>query len=460
MVDAGYYRELLRPVFEGRKVVVAVEIIQAASSLVSFLREVGAERPLVLAGMSGTGPVPTEEEAEQILLDVAGDGTFMGGIRAFEAALLDLPSATRSALDAYDPDREALVFGTLFALEREVAGRRVYGGRKKAWEALEDKTAIGPVFDRAGVEVAPSEVVEVGSARDSSVRLDAGTGTAWAGDARSGWWGGASYFKWVRDEDDAAQAEAFFGNHCDRVRVMPFLEGIPCSVHGVVFAETEIALRPVEMLTLRRKDRSELMYAGIATYWDPPSDDRDVMRDAALRVGRALRELVDYRGVFTLDGVLTADGFRPTEINPRAGAGLSPQIAACGLDLGVVNKAIVAGEPFDWRPNDLEEFVISAADAQRSARCFALISQKRTATESVPIAKRDGRYVRLVEGENGDGELVFGPAVSGGMVRYVPAAERVLKGPSFAPTAVDAFAFADDEFGTGIGRLEAAHSVR
>ncbi len=460
MVDADYYRKLLGPVFRGRKLIVGAEVLQAGTALVPFLREAGAERPLVLAGTCGTGPVPAHEEAEQLVLEVPGDGTVMGGIRAFEAALLDLPSSARAALDAYDPDRKALVLGSLFTLEGAVAGRRVYGGRKKAWEALEDKTAIGPLLERAGVDVAPSEVVRVGSARDAATRLDRGMGTAWAGDARSGWWGGASYFRWARDDADGAEAEAFFSQHCDRVRVMPFLEGIPCAIHGVVFGETEIALRPIEMLTLRRSDRTDLLYTGVASYWDPPSADRDAMRDTARRVGRALRELVDYKGVFTLDGVLTADGFRPTEVNPRAGAGLSPQIAACELDLVVLNKAIVASERFDWRPDELEEFVVSAADAKRSARCFALLSQRRTETESVLIAERDGSYVRLAEGDTGDGELVFGPAVSGGMVRYVPDAGKVPRGPSFAPTATEVFAFTDEQFGTGIGPLEPAQSVR
>ena len=46
------------------------------------------------------------------------------------------------------------------------------------------------------------------------------------------------------------------------------------------------------------------------------------MREAARRVGAVLRDEVAYRGAFTLDGVATVDGFRPTELNPRFGAGL------------------------------------------------------------------------------------------------------------------------------------------
>jgi hypothetical protein len=430
VVDAAYYTELLRPVFEGRKVIVAMDVLQGAGSSVPFLSDVGAQRPFLLAGVVGTGPVPTAEEAEQHVLNVFGDGTMMGGIRVFENALADLPVDALAALDAYDPDREAIVLGGLFSRDGTVASRRVYGGRPASWEALEDKTAIDDVLARAGIDLAPSRVVRVTEARAVAGEFDRGAGTAWAGDARDGWWGGAAFLRWVRDDGDARGAETFLARSSDRVRLMPFLEGIPCSIHGTVFADMVIAFRPIEMLTLRRKDENQLLYCGVASYWDPAEADREAMRDIARRIGATLREQVGYRGMFTLDGVLTADGFLPTELNPRPGAGLTPMMAASG------------------------------ADATRGGGPFTLFSEERTETELVPIAKRDGRYVRLREDEQGDGVLALGPAVTGSLVRYVPDATRVPSGPSFAPTATEIFAFTDAEFGTGLGPLEPARSVR
>ena len=43
-----------------------------------------------------------------------------------------------------------------------------------------------------------------------------------------------------------------------------------------------------------------------------------------------LRAEVDYRGAFSLDGVMTSEGFRPTEINPRVSVGLGVQVG--GID--------------------------------------------------------------------------------------------------------------------------------
>jgi len=341
-----------------------------------------------------------------------------------------------------------------------VAGRPVYGGRPKTWEALEDKTAIDAVLARSGIDLAPSGVVGIADARGVASRFDRGDGTAWAGDAREGWWGGATYFRWVRSDEDAAEAERFFALSCDRVRVMPFLEGVPCSIHGMVFEETTIAFRPVEMLTLRRVGKNQLLYTGVSTFWDPPDSDRHTMRDIARRVGAMLRDHVDYRGMFTPDGALTADGFLPTELNPRPGAGAAPMMAASGINLMALNKSVIEREPLDFRPGELEQHVVSSSDAARRGSPFTIFQGSRTETEFVQVAKRGAGYVRLAEGEQGDGTLMFGPSVTGGFVRYLPDPTRVPVGASLAPTAAEIFAFTDAEFGTDLGPLEAAREVR
>lgn len=86
---------------------------------------------------------------------------------------------------------------------------------------------------------------------------------------------------------------------------MPFLEGTPCSIHGIVLADEVVALRPVEMLVLRQADGG-LFYSGCASYFDPPKQHRESMRALARIVGAKLREEVKFRGAFTVDGVMTA----------------------------------------------------------------------------------------------------------------------------------------------------------
>ena len=36
----------------------------------------------------------------------------------------------------------------------------------------------------------------------------------------------------------------FFLTRCDRVRVMPFLDGVPCSIHGLVLPDGTAAVPP------------------------------------------------------------------------------------------------------------------------------------------------------------------------------------------------------------------------
>ena len=284
-MDPEYYDDLIRAVVSGRKIVVCADVLAGAYAQAKTLRALGAKRPFLVAGTLGTGELPTEADAEWFMLNTAGD-TMMAGIRRFEDALEQLPAELGPALDRYDPDHEALVIGTIFMRSGDHFGRRTYGTHLPAWEALEDKIVIDDVFDAVAIPRAPREIVasDAGAIGAAHVRLDQGAGTALAGDAKAGWWGGAEFFRWVRTDDDLRDAAAFFAGACDRVRVMPFLEGIPCSVHGMVLDDTVIAFRPVEMVTLRRGRANRLLYAGIATFWDPPDARREQMRDIARRL--------------------------------------------------------------------------------------------------------------------------------------------------------------------------------
>jgi len=299
-------------------------------------------------------------------------------------------------------------------------------------------------------------------------RLDRGAGTAWAGDARQGFSGGAFCLRWVRGQVDAAEAAAFLAARCDRARVMPFLEGIPCSIHGVVFPDGVATFRPVEMVTLRRPGWSpggsgsnRLHYAGAATFWDPPAADREVMRDLARRVGAGLRERVGYRGAFTVDGVLAAEGFLPTELNPRFGAGLATMTRdLADLPVSLLDRALIEGETLAYAADDLERQVLSAADRTRAGGAWTVTDEPADTTRELPVSFEGGTCRPAADDRPPDGVLSFGPSGVGGFVRLALDPGRVPAGPSVAPLAVAAFALADERFGTGIGRREPARPVR
>jgi hypothetical protein len=463
-----HYRDVARSVVAGRRILVVSGPVAGLTAFAAGLRALGAERPFVLGHGIGTGDLPAPEDAGWFALETAPGGArpadMIEGMRRYEALLRDPPAEARAAVDAWDPDRSAVAFGLILLTDPPgVGGRPLYGAREPAWRALEDKVAIDDFWDAIGVERAPSAVVaaEPRALRAAAKRLDGGDGTAWAGDAREGTHGGAVYLRRVRTRGDADAAAAFFAAHCDRVRVTPFLEGIPCSIHGIVFPDGNAVFRPVEMVTLRPRSGNRLLYAGMSTFWDPPGSDREAMRALARRTAEALRERVGYRGAFTVDGVMTREGFRPTELNARAGAGLRLLAAACpGIPLFVIALAAQAGERLDYRPERLERAVVERADRRRFGSGQTVVRRVFSESRTLRLVEEGDGFREAPEGEEADATLIRGPSDVGGFVRYAPEPGRIEAGGSLAPRVACALAFADDRFDLGLGPLEPPNDVR
>jgi len=462
MVDAEYYRNLADPALASRRWIILSEAAAAATLSVQYLSSIGAPRPFVLAGSPGTGDLPDPEKAEMAILGSAG-GSIMEGFRAYFAAVADLPAEVRERIDEWDPDHTAMALATGLDPDTPIHGRPTWAGRPAAWMAVEDKTTVDALWDDAGVERAPSEVVPASLAdlQAAAGKLDSGAGTVWVGDNREGWHGGGEYARLVADPTAAGEAAVFMTEHCDTVRVMPFLEGVPCSIHATVFPEGEYAYRPCEMLVYRRPGSPVFLYAGVATWWEPSAADGEEMRAAALRVAALLRQRIGYRGALGIDGVMTADGFRPTELNPRHSIGLGLQ--GLGQDppipMASINRMLVAGEDVDYRSAELNRLVLENAAGHPQMRSLTPIDRAVDETTTVPI-QVVGSEVRAAPKDEVHGTLKMGPATMGGVVMLHIDPEHATVGPSAAPVAASAFRLADDLWDTGIGELKPADELR
>jgi hypothetical protein len=464
MVDAGHYQELFRPIFKAQRIIIVGLPLAGTLDAVTRFRKLGSDRCLVVASGQGTGTFPSPDDAEWMILEHRSPDV-VTELHAVEALMANPPAEVVEAMDRYDPDRRALVLApvvTLGPIPTRMAGRRVWGARPAASLALEDKTRIDAFWDRIGVERSPFVLAPLSMAavRGASDRMNRGAGTVWAGDAREGLHGGAHLIRWVRSESDLSDALRFFSERCDRVRIMPFLEGIPCSIHGLVFPDDIVTIRPVELITLRPRHSAKFLYAGAATYWDPSEADREYMRGVARRVGEAFRAQVGP-GTFTVDGVMTEDGFRPTELNPRFGAGLS--VLARGLPdlpLVLICQALQGGEALDYRPRELEDMLVQGADAHRSGGGWTTMPKVERESHEHALSHADDGYRLAAPGEPADASLLIGPSNIGGFVRFTPDPTRTPRGLSIAPAVVAAFAFADREFGTNLGSLAAGVPVR
>lgn len=484
----------LRDVYGGRRWIVAMEALPAAAATVEALAALGATDVLVIAGSEGVGPAP---DAPTVVLDVRAD-SLMNVIRAWARAVADLSDDAMAAIDDFDPDDTATVLPVMGHAGATIGRRPIHGARDPAWTALEDKTTVDALWDAVGVRRAPSVVVRATPEEltEAAAHLDAGNGTVWVADNRHGWHGGGAGLRWVRTAAQAQDAVAAMATLAHHVRVMPFLEGIPCSIHGIVIGDETVALRPCELITLRLPGGAGLRYAGTGTWWDPPDADRAEMRDTARRVGAHLRRTVGYRGAFCIDGVMTADGFLPTELNPRFGAGLGAVEAATGLPLYLLHLAIVADVDVDWRPHALGAWLLERADADRIARSVALVEPhqpdralalRRDGDDLVAVGQPDGadgpdgRHVpRAGDGvrrgggcndrdddaagrttsDGVDVTVSTGPSATGGAVRIVVTGPPSQRGRSVAPTVAAALRIADERWDLGLGPLEPARDVR
>ena len=80
-----------------------------------------------------------------------------------------------------------------------------------------------------------------GQLREVWDEFDGGDGVVLAIDAQEGWTGGTHGVRRVRRAGELGAALKGWDGGDRFVRVMPFLQGIPCSIHGIVFPSDVIA---------------------------------------------------------------------------------------------------------------------------------------------------------------------------------------------------------------------------
>jgi hypothetical protein len=460
-VDLDAWHDHLVEPFRGRPVVIAFKMLAAMTAQVEQLKRWGAKPPLLVARGVGAGPLPGDTDAETLLLDVDPVDTGSEEIRLMTGLAAELPPEVVRRVAEYDPAGEAVWWIPPFTEQTELLGRPVFGGRRPAWAALEDKTRCDEIWDAAEIPSVPTRVVPA-SHDDlvaASERLRSPDGVVWSGDATAGVNGDGDYVRRIRSDRDARTAADYFASRCTHVRVMPFLEGVPCSIHGIVLDDGVAVFRPVELVTLRRPDTAAFVFAGMSTWWDPSNADRRAMREAARRVGKLLAERVGYRGGFNIDGVLTRDGFRPTELNPRFSTAMATVLAHQPLELVHLNA--VAGRGAGIAVAELERLAVDAADQHRRGYAMCAGAQEDPPVDRAEVVQVDGGFDEAPDGSEPAGLLMIRPAVTRrALVRFVPAPGLLRPGMRLADLTVQALDFAEQRWGCDFGRLQSAPDVR
>jgi hypothetical protein len=243
---------------------------------------------------------------------------------------------------------------------------------------------------------------------------------------------------------------------------MPFLEGVPCSIHGFVLPDGVVPLRPMELVTLRSVAESRFLYGGLSTWWDPAEADREQMRELARRTGALLRNRHGFLGAFGIDGVLTHEGFRPTEINPRFSGGItaiSRGISELPLEMLQLNLAV--GRDIGVSAADLEPLLVALADRNRVGRAAAITEAVRPAdSTTVSVVWNDRELLVAPDPAARSGEVVIGPTALGALIHLVPVDGVLKPGMRMASLNAALMRFADRQWGTAFGPVEIAPDVR
>jgi hypothetical protein len=457
-MDLSPWQRIARTEVEGRRVVVCAPLAAMTDDAVGRLLDLGATGVFAVGLGRGTGQPPSESLDGYVSFDVRADSV-VDQFDQHRRILGDPPERLRRTLDEFDPDCEARVLGSAFIGVAEIAGREVYGRQPAELARWEDKLRAEEVWDAAGLVREPAVVVplDAGMVRDAVDEMDAGSGAVVAAD---GWHGAAERTRWITHADQVAGVVSEWSGVAEQVRVMPFIEGVPCSIHAVVFPDDVFAFFPVELFVLRRAGTTDLVYSGTGATWKPAPADREYMRSIAGAVGRVLREMVGYRGGVTIDGVMGRDGFCPTELNTRLGSGFAHAGGALpDMPWGAVQRALREGVEMPVPEVEVLDEIERRLAASRPVRGIRYGSWRRThSTTTFGLDSVDGTTTVVDDAESAPGMARVGPHAMGTMIFVQPPGSEM--GTRAAPAVADALRAVDRRLGFGLGPLEAAPSVR
>ncbi len=443
-------RSRLTEVYGNRRWVIAAQAAVAATGIHEQLTGWDSET-LIIASNAGTGELPDTS------IEYTGSGglTILDSIREFYDSVVDPDPEVLDAVDRFDPERSARVITEPHATAPFMLSRRTFGVRKPEWSAWEDKMRVDSLWEKLGIDHAPYLIVDIDDAPAAAEELATESGTVWVADNTGGWHGGGELVRWARDRDQYGDLSQWFRARSTRVRIMPFLEGLPCSIHGWVTATGIATFLPVEILILRHGDGPGFEYAGVATVWQAPEAATASMRRSARLVGERLREADGYLGPFGIDGVLTVDGFRPTELNPRMSAGAGIQLGDVDLPLGLLMRAEIEGlVEVDHRW--LEE---SALGGREPTLHFGkMVTEIVRDTIWVGYGSA-GELVTTPEQNLALGKIEAGPSATGSYIMGDFDTAKLPDGISVGPIVADAMNLASDTWNLSLPRLVAAPSL-
>lgn len=326
--------------------------------------------------------------------------------------------------------------------------RKRIGIRQPAWRLFEDKTLVDALWQVIGVPRAQSIVTD-GTADLAALGsiVDCGTGVVCScqpiGTVPAS---GGDGIWWWRDSQPPATIPKSEASTW-RIRLMPLLEGIPVRLHGMNLTSRVIAFPPMELVTLPRVEHGTFLCAGAVPILGPVAD----LVLQTERLGAGLREHLGYRGGFSVDGILTDNGFLPTDFNARLTSAMEAAPSQLRVQLHMIN--LLARDGVEPDSAVVEQLAEKTFTTDGTCTLFGATTHAGTTVPQEVAVCWNGDRLVLASTAISDGALALTAYPRGWLLTAKLVTDQLPSGCRVGPLAPEVFRISDEVFGTEFGKL-------
>lgn len=352
------------------------------------------------------------------------------------------------AIETFDPQHRALVIAPDPLDPPATGGRELLGAKTPAARLLEHKTIIDSLWDIAGVHRVDALVCDLTPRLPSVMAtMDAGSGVVLSCQQRgAGPQAGGEGIWWTQDGTLPASFPKLDSNDM-RIRIMPLLLGLPCRIHGITVGAQITAFPPMELLSLPRAVSGTFLWAGAVPAHTLSGSVRADLDAVAVTVGTWLHAL-GHHGAFAIDGILTDDGYRPTELTTRLTSAFEGADPGQRILLHAANLLARAGHHLG-SPSELAELAEAAVRDR-----FDVYGASPTAATS---GNRSLHWISAgpstTHERQADGTLTLGPSPRGWLLHARLSPSALPRHQPVGLLAPRVFELSDAIFGTAFGEL-------
>ena len=221
-----------------------------------------------------------------------------------------------------------------------------------------------------------------------------------------------------------------------------------------VLATRIIRFPPMELVTLPRPGQGTFLCAGAV----PILDDAANLTAQTERVGAGLRERVGYRGGFSVDGILTASGFLPTDFNARLTSAMEASPPEHRVLLHAVN--LLARDGIEPETSTVEQLVEETFAIGATCTIFGAATHADEKSPREAAVRWSGGTLVLAPSSAADGSLISTPSPRGWLLTATLITGRLPSGGRLGPWAPEVFRLSDEVLGTNFGNLAPPFDTR